>query len=91
MASALEATAAQGSGTARQSSAQQALVLARTLLDEGGLTSGQYQDVVNVLGATAPITAPTPSVPWPFFQGHDHGHVHGPDPGSDSGYLDGQG
>jgi eukaryotic-like serine/threonine-protein kinase len=82
MASALEASAAQGPGTARRSTAQQALVLARALLDEGGLTSRQYRDVVDLLrptGATepvAPITAPTPLFPGTFFQGRDHRHDH---------------
>jgi tRNA A-37 threonylcarbamoyl transferase component Bud32 len=88
LASALEATAAQPPGAARQSSAQQTLALAGVLLDGGGITSGQYQDVVTVLqptGATvttptvtAPsVTTPTPPLQIPFFGGHGHGHGPG--------------
>ena len=73
-------------GPARQASAQQALSLAGVLLDGGGITSGQYQDVVNVLqptGATTTTTTtttvPAPSQPFqtPFFEGHGHGHDRG--------------
>jgi hypothetical protein len=87
LASALQQAAAQSPGAARQSAAQQALSLAGVLLDGGGITSGQYQDVVNVLqaaGATVPTTtttttttivaAPTLPVRTPFFPGHGHGH-----------------
>jgi eukaryotic-like serine/threonine-protein kinase len=84
LASALEATAAQPPGTDRESWAQQAPSLAGVLLDGGGITSGQYRDVVNVLqptGATVTTTttAPAPATPLqsPFFQGHGHGHGDG--------------
>ena len=50
MADALDATATQPPGVERQSSARQAL--AQVLLDGGGITSGQYQDVASVLQAT---------------------------------------
>jgi hypothetical protein len=84
LASALQATAAQPPGADRESSAQQALSLARVLLDGGGITTGQYQDVVTVLqptGATArkatTTTAPAPQ-PFqsPFVRGHAHGQGH---------------
>jgi hypothetical protein len=91
LASALQATAAQPPGADRQSAAQQALSLAGVLLDGGGITTGQYQDVITVLqptGATVTTTTVTPpTVPQPlqtpFFGGHDHGHGpgHGPDGG----------
>ena len=87
LASALQETAAQAPGPARQASAQQALSLAGVLLDGGGITSGQYQDVVNVLqptGATTTTTTTTttvtaPSQPFqtPIFGGHGHGHDRG--------------
>ena len=59
LARALEATAAQPAGAGREAAAQQALLLAGVLLDGGGITSGQYQDVVTVLqptGATVTTT-----------------------------------
>ena len=74
LATALQATAAQPAGTDRQAAAQEVLALALVLLNGGGITSGQYQDVVNVLeptGATTPATAPTG--PLPQGHGHDHG------------------
>lgn len=89
LASALQQAAAQSPGAARQSAAQQALSLAGVLLDGGGITSGQYQDVVHVLqgaGATVPTTttttttivaAPTLPVRTPFFPGHGHDHNRG--------------
>ena len=85
LASALQETAAQAAGPARQASAQQALSLAGVLLDGGGISSGQYQDVVNVLqrtGATTTTTTttlPAPSQPFqtPTFGGHGHGHDRG--------------
>jgi eukaryotic-like serine/threonine-protein kinase len=88
LASALQGTAAQAPGTARQASAQQALSLAGVLVNGGGITSGQYQDVVNVLqatGATATTTTTTsttvtpPAAPLqtPSFPGHSHGHDRG--------------
>jgi eukaryotic-like serine/threonine-protein kinase len=88
LADALDATAAQPAGAGRQSSAQQDLSLAQVLLTGGGITAGQYQDVVNTLqptGATVtttPVTAATPpttptpgTAPSPAGQlFHDHGH-----------------
>ena len=87
LASALQETAAQPPGKDRESSAAQTLALAGVLLDEGGITPGQYQDVVNVLrptGATVSTTT-VPPQPFevPFLQGHGHGH------GSGSGSGDG--
>ncbi len=78
LASALLATAAQSPGAAQQSSAQEALSLAAVLLDGGGITSGQYQDVVSVLqptGATVTttVTAPSQRFHVPFFHGHGRG------------------
>ena len=78
-------TAAQPPGPARQLAAQQALSLAGLLLGGGGITSGQYQDVSNVLqptGATTTTTTTTatpPTQPFqtPFFQGHGHHHAPG--------------
>ena len=49
---ALQATAAQPPGADRESSAQEALSLAGVLLDGGGITAGQYQDVVTTLQPT---------------------------------------
>jgi hypothetical protein len=85
LASALQETAAQPPGAARQASAQQALSLAGVLLGGDGITSGQYQDVSNVLqptGATTSTTTTTatpPTQPFqtPFFQGHGHHHEQG--------------
>jgi eukaryotic-like serine/threonine-protein kinase len=85
LASALQETAAQAPGAARQASAQQALSLAGVLLDGGGITSGQYQDVANVLqptGATTTtttttVTAPTQPFETPNFGSHGHGHDRG--------------
>jgi eukaryotic-like serine/threonine-protein kinase len=87
LAGALQQTAAQAPGPARQASAQQALSLAGVLLDGGGITSGQYQEVVNVLqptGATTTtttttttVTAPSPPLQTPIFGGHGHGHDRG--------------
>ena len=85
LASALQETAAHAPGPARQASAQQALSLAGALLDGGGISSAQYQDVVNVLeptGATTTTTTTTvtaPSQPFqtPIFGGHGHGHDRG--------------
>ena len=81
LASALQATAAQPPGPDRDASAEQALSLAGVLLDGGGITTGQYQDVVNVLqptGVTTTTTAPAPAPQFqiPFFQSHGHGHGH---------------
>jgi hypothetical protein len=89
LASALQATADQPPGADRQAAAQQALSLASLLLDGGGISSGQYRDVVNALqptGATvtttttgpAPTaTTPTQQFPIPLFPGHGHGHGPG--------------
>ena len=92
LASALQETAAQPQGAPRQAAAQQALSLAGVLLDGGGITSAQYQDVVSVLqaaGATVPTTTTTTTTTTtlvtmppklertPFFPGHGHGHDGG--------------
>ena len=89
LASALQETAAQPQGVPRQAAAQQVLSLAGVLLDGGGITSAQYQDVVNVLqaaGATVPttttttttlVTVPPKPLRTPFFPGHGHGHDGG--------------
>jgi eukaryotic-like serine/threonine-protein kinase len=89
LASALQATAAQPVGAAREAAAQQTLALAGVLLDGGGITGGQYQDIVTVLqptGATVTTTttAPAPAQPLqtPFFGGHGHGRDHGDGGGS---------
>lgn len=80
LASALETTAAQPPGASRQSSAQQVLSLAQVLLNGGGITSGQFQNVTTVLqptGATVTtttVTVPSPSFTGPFFSGYGHGH-----------------
>jgi Protein kinase domain len=85
LASALQATAAQPVGAGREAAAQQTLSLAGVLLDGGGISGGQYQDVVTVLqptGATATTTTttttPAPAQPLqvPFFGGHGHGRDH---------------
>ena len=80
LAAALDATAAQQPGVDRQSSAQQVLSLAQVLLAGGGISGGQYQDVVNVVqptGATVTTTttstAPQPGLPGLLFPGHGHG------------------
>ena len=82
LAAALDATAAQQPGVDRESSAQQVLSLAQVLLDGGGISAGQYHDVVNILrptGATVTTTtstAPQPGLPGLLFPGHGPGH-HG--------------
>jgi hypothetical protein len=87
LAGALQATAALGPGAAREASAEQALSLAGILLDGGGISAGQYQNVVSVLqptGATVTTTttttapAPAQQVPAPFFHGRGHGRHAGP-------------
>ena len=92
LASSLSATAAEPAGADREAVAQQTLSLAQVLLDGGGITNAQYQDVVNVLtptGATPPtVPAPTPTQPTGSAGGpgigpgagaggHDHGHQGG--------------
>ena len=85
LASVLETTAARPPGPSRQSSAQEDLSLALVLLAGGGITTGQFQDVVNVLqptGATVTTTtvtvpSPSPSLPGPFFPGHGHEYGRG--------------
>jgi hypothetical protein len=89
LAAALDATAAQSLGPARQAAADQTLVLAQVLLAGGGITYGQYQDVVSVLGptgatvptTTAPSTTVPPTAPAAPPAGHGHGHGHGAGPG----------
>jgi serine/threonine-protein kinase len=79
LASALQETAAEPAGTARQASAQQALSLAGVLLGAGSITPGQYQDVASVLHPTDAPTTTTVTVltQLPFSHGHGHGHDHG--------------
>ncbi len=81
LASALQAAAAQQPGADLQSSAQEVLSLAQVLLNGGGITPGQYQDVVNVLQPTGATITPTPatgpSLPGPPAKGHGHGHDQG--------------
>ena len=82
MAKALDAVAAQPPGDGRQAAAQRALSLAQALLGGGGITSGQYQDVQNVLrptGGNEPTTTTsTPPPPrGPGRGGHDRGHGSG--------------
>jgi hypothetical protein len=91
LARALETTAAQPPGARREATAQQVLDLAQVLVDGGGITWGQYQDVVTVLqptGATVTttttttvttttVTVPAPSLPRPFSPGRGHGHGAG--------------
>jgi hypothetical protein len=102
LADALDTTAAQSPGASREAAAEQALSLAQVLLDGGSITSGQYQDAVNVLqptGATVPAAAQTvpttpqtavsPSPLGPFFQGH--GRDHGPGNGNRNGNGNGNG
>jgi hypothetical protein len=84
LASALQETAAERPGAARQASAQQALSLAGVLLDGGGITAAQYQDVSNVLQATGAtttttttVTPPTQPFQTPLSEGHGHDHDRG--------------
>ena len=85
LASALQATAAQPVGAGREAAAQQTLALAGVFLNGGGITGGQYRDVVTVLQPTgATVTTTTTTVPAPpqpiqapFFGGHGHGHGDG--------------
>jgi eukaryotic-like serine/threonine-protein kinase len=80
LASALQATAAQAVGAGREAAAQQTLSLAGVLLDGGGITSGQYQDIVTVLqptGATVTTTTTAPAPPQPLSGGHGHDRTHG--------------
>ena len=83
LASALQATAAQPPGPARQAAAEQALLLGSVLLAGGGISPAQYQDVVSILeptGAAVPTTTTTQPPP----------HGHDPGPGGPKG-QDGQG
>jgi len=86
LASALEVTADQHPGPRRTASAEDALSLAQVLLAGGGLTSMQYQDVVNTMqptGAAVPTTTTTTTTtPPPPAHGPGHSH-HGPGDGQD--------
>ena len=85
LASALQATAAQHPGPGRTAAAENALSLAQVLLAGGGLTSVQYQDVVNTLqptGAAVPTTTTTTTTPPPPTPGRGHSH-HGAGDGQD--------
>jgi hypothetical protein len=85
LATVLEAAAAHPPGSGRLASAEQVLSLAQVLLDGGGISSRQYQAVVNVLqptGATVTTTTtapptPSPGFPGPLFEDHGHGRGHG--------------
>jgi hypothetical protein len=86
LADALVATAAQPPGALRETSAEQTLALAQVLMNGGGISPDQYQDVVTTLaatGATAPTTtttttttSPAPSLFGPLG-GHGFHHGHG--------------
>jgi eukaryotic-like serine/threonine-protein kinase len=86
LAKALNAVAGQPAGAARQAAAQQTLSLAEALLDGGRITSGQCQDVENVLrrtGATVPTTSAAtsfsapPASPARDIDSHDRGQGRG--------------
>jgi serine/threonine-protein kinase len=82
LASALRQAASAAPGSARQASARLALALAGVLLDAGGITPGQYQDVVNVLrptGATPTTTAPAAPFLTPIIGGQGRGRWHDPE------------
>ena len=93
----LETTAAEPAGAGRTAQAEQAASLAQVLLDEGGITSGQYQDVLDVLAPTGanPPTAPAtvPTQPSPVFGGPGSRPGSGPGggPGDDAGHPHGHG
>ena len=97
LAQALEATAAQPPGAGRTAQAERAVSLAQVLLDGGGITSGQYHDVLDVLAptGTTPPAAPTtvPTQPTPGFGGPGAGPLTGPGggPGDDAGHPHGNG
>jgi hypothetical protein len=77
LASALQATAAQPVGAGREAAAQQTLALAGVLLDGGGITGGQYQDIVTVLQPTGATTTTAPPQPLQAPNSGDHGHGPG--------------
>ena len=93
----LKTAAAEPAGAGRTARAQQAASLAQVLLDEGAITSGQYQDVLDVLaptGATPPTTpAAVPTQPSPRFgrTGQRPGVGPGGGPGDDAGHPHGRG
>ncbi len=62
MAQSLTSTAAQRPGPNRRASAAQSLSLAQVLVSGGGITVGQFQDVVNVLQPTGVRLTPTTTV-----------------------------
>jgi hypothetical protein len=80
LARALQEASAEPPGASRQAIARHALSLAGVLLDGGDITSGQYQDVANVLeptGATTTVSAPTAPYQAPILQGHGRGRGRG--------------
>jgi hypothetical protein len=95
LAAALETTATEPAGPARQASAQRTLGLAGLLLDAGALTRGQYDDVATALApagagpsgrAGTPPSAPAPAgSPGPARGGPAPGHLHGHDSSPGSG------
>ena len=91
LARALEAAAAEPPGAERTAQAEQAVSLAQVLLDGDGITSGQYQDVLDVLapaGATPPAAPATvPTQPSPGLGGPGSRPFTGPSgPGDDAGH-----
>jgi hypothetical protein len=86
LARALDATAAAPPGAGRTAEAAQALSLAQVLLDGGGITSGQYQDALDVLGPTG-ATPPTVPTTLPTFQPRpaSGGPASGPGAGAGGG------
>jgi tRNA A-37 threonylcarbamoyl transferase component Bud32 len=85
LASALQSTAASPAGADQQAAAEQALSLAGVLLDGGGISARQYQNVIDALqptGATT-TTVPGPAAPPQVPGGGGHSpHDHGGDGGA---------
>ena len=84
LARSLETTAAAPQGAGRVVQAEQALSLAQVLLDGGRITSGQYQDVLDVLtptGATPLAAATVPAQPTPGLGGPESSGGNGPGDG----------
>jgi len=90
LAATLRSVATAHPGASRTAAAQAALSLAQVLLDGGGITPGQYQQVAAVLeavGATPPATTTTTTAPpAPVVAPH-----HGPHHGQGDGQGDGKG
>jgi eukaryotic-like serine/threonine-protein kinase len=91
LASSLAATAAEPAGRDREALAQQTLSLAQVLLDGGGITNEQYQEVVSALAPTGatpptPITVPAPSQPGGLFGSTGPGLGAGSGTGAGTGH-----